>query len=112
MNIMPYRYRLFYRFSIFSYKIMNNVFLPSICESITIDSSLGTSLSLRSAKIVKTIITRTKAGERKLSFFLSNFVNNVLKFLLNMNFRDFKTAIMVNIDEQVHIFNSCIPKCG
>ena len=32
LNIMPFKYRIFYRFSLFSHKILNKFFLPNISK--------------------------------------------------------------------------------
>ncbi len=93
MNILPYRYKLFYRFSIFSFKIMNEFYLENIKARVChlsnkyIRPQRTASLNKYIQKnIVDVITTRTKSGEHSLSFFLVSFINLVIKdsFLLEI----------------------------
>ena len=99
MNIMPFRYRLFTRFALFSHKIMNNVFLPDIKEQAT--KSLVISRTQRSASLNKfirssmfeSINTRTKSGEKWVSVFLNNFLNNIIKDSYTLSLSFYKTFL-------------------
>ena len=107
--VMPFVYRLFHRFCIFSHKILNGVFLSDILNCLKIVTQPSRVLRSVETNFVNTIITRTKSGERKLSFFLSNFVNSFLKNLCLNNMSSFKKIITVHLDKNVKIFEKCIP---
>jgi hypothetical protein len=78
LNLMPFKYRLFYRFSLFSHKILNKHFLLNISDLLK--------------PIVKTYSTREKntnlfevplilsnSGAKRISVVLSMMVNKVLR---------------------------------
>ena len=113
MNIMPYKYRLFYRFCIFSFKIMNGIFLNNINDTLALKPNLVDSdrvLKCDMNKFVEIVISRTVSGDRKLSLFLSKFINKFLKNSFLESFIPFKRYIMNNIDENVKVFEECLPK--
>jgi hypothetical protein len=74
MNILPYIYRLFYRFSIFSFKIMNELDLENIKARVchlsnkNIRPQRTASQKYIQKNIMDVITTRTKSGEHSLSF--------------------------------------------
>ena len=96
---MPYKMRLFYRFSIFSYKILNK----HISLNFSIDTFLNTdidhsySLRVRKKDIFKHPKVRTVLGERSLSIFLCKFVNNVILHAFNLSMKDYKNSIFCNL---------------
>ena len=103
MNILPYRYRLFYRFSIFSFKIMNNTYLENIktrvCHYVDANVRPQRTASLNKyiqKNIMDAIITRTKSGEHCLSVFLISFINSVIKDTFLLEFSNYKTFIRTN----------------
>ena len=112
MNILPFRFRLFYRFSTFCFKIMNNICLHNIktrvCHfSITTRPQRTASLNkFIQTNTLNVISTRTKSGEHSLSYFLVNFINRVIKdnFLLDLSF--YKKHISVNFLKLASDFNN------
>ena len=112
MNILPFRFRLFYRFSTFCFKIMNNICLHNIktrvCHfSITTRPQRTASLNkFIQTNTLNVISTRTKSGEHSLSYFLVNFINRVIKdnFLLDLSI--YKKHISVNFLKLASNFNS------
>jgi hypothetical protein len=113
LNILPFKYRLFMRFAVFSYKIMNKLILPSIHTKVTPNlNEFDRVLRHDKDKFANIIATRTKGGERKLSFFLSKFLNSFLKNTYLNSLSDFKEIIKVNLDDNVKLFNNCIPIMG
>ena len=84
LNLMPFKYRLFYRFSLFSHKILNKHFLLNISDLLK--------------PIVKTYSTRekntnlfeiplilSKSGAKRISIVLSMMVNKVLRNSTNLS---------------------------
>ena len=117
MNILPYRYRLFYRFSIFSFKIMNNIYLENIktrvCHHVDMNVRPQRTASLNKyiqKNIVNAIITRTKSGEQCLSVFLISFINSVIKDTFLLEFSKYKSFIRSNFKSVSANFESLFIK--
>jgi hypothetical protein len=114
MNILPLRFRLFYRFSTFCFKIINSLYLENIrtrvCHfSITTRPQSTACLNkFIQTNTLNVISIRTKSGEHSLSYFLVNFINRVIKdnFLLDFSF--YKKHISVNFLKLAFDFNSLI----
>ena len=113
MNILPYRYRLFYRFSIFSFKIMNELYLENIKARVchlsnkNIRPQRTASLNKYIQKnIMDVITTRTKSGEHSLSFFLVSFINFVIKDSFLLEFPFYKKFISINFSNLFDSFNN------
>jgi hypothetical protein len=96
LNLMPFKYRLFYRFSLFSHKILNKHFLLNISDLLK--------------PIIKTYCTREKntnifeiplilsnSGAKRISIVLSMMVNKVLRNSTNLSFKDFSEYILSNL---------------
>ena len=108
VNILPFKIRLFYRFSLFSYKLLNSNCLLKICKSFEYNqNSISYNYNLRNqdSKIVNIINRRTKSGDKCLSFILSKFVNNIIKHSYNLNLKDYKSCIFSNLLNQFNLFN-------
>ena len=91
-NLMPFRYRLFYRLSLFSYKILNRQILLNIFSSIQFhDTETLERQRKQHFSLCATPNWRTYAGTKRLSYFLPNFVNVVLKNSFNLSFNDFNS---------------------
>jgi len=95
-NLMPYRYRLFYRFSLFSFKILNHEILPHIFSQLTPYSS-SRELRESSKSIFHVPKPLNKHSERCLSYALAIFVNKILKNSFKHCFKDFKISLLENI---------------
>ena len=97
-NLMPLRYRLFYRLSLFSYKILNRQILLNIFSSIQFhDTETLERQRKQHFSLCATPNWRTYAGTKRLSYFLPNFVNVVLKNSFNLSFNDFNSFITDNL---------------
>ena len=101
-TLLPYKLRLVYRLSIFSYKILNNQILKKFKSNLIVFKDLSVSSRLRDlnvAKINQKIFNvpnvNTKHGEFKLSFFRPNFINNFIRNSFNLIFVEFKRHIKV-----------------
>ena len=112
MNILPFRYRLFYRFSIFSFKIMNELYLENIKARVchlsnkNIRPQRTASLNKYIQKnIMDVITTRTKSGEHSLSFFLISFINLVIKDSFLLEFTLYKKFISTNFSNLFDSFS-------
>ena len=95
-NLFPYKYRLLYRFSTFSYKILKQCLLVNIFTKL-IPKVYKRSLRSTTSLIYVIPICKTNLGQKRLSFFLPKFVNLILKHSYNLSFNDFKKAILSNI---------------
>jgi hypothetical protein len=93
---MPFKYRLFYRFSLFSHKILNKHFFLNISDLLK--------------PIVKTYRTRDKntnlfevplilsnSGSKRISIVLSLMVNKVLRNSTNLSLKDFSEYNLSNL---------------
>ena len=105
LNILPYFCRLFYRFSMLSYKILNENCLNQILKSLNFhNNSYTDKLRNGSSKIFDEIYSHTHSGDRRLTIFIIKFVNNIIKFSYRLSFNDFKKCIISNISNDITIF--------
>ena len=91
MNIMPFKLRLLYRFSWFSYKVYNKCIMKDFYD-IFLTTNVSHNYNLRRKNLVNVISTNTVYGGRCLSVFIGNFINNVLCSSIALpiiNFRQF-----------------------
>jgi hypothetical protein len=115
-NLFPYKYRVFYRLSLFMYKIMNGNVLQHIKDRL-ISSDLTEESTTNLTRYRKRCILasqnttsfetdaclfvvpkrNTKSGELSISIFLPNFINKILKKSYDFNFSEFKFFILHNI---------------
>ena len=95
-NLMPFKYRLFYRFSIFSYKIINRFILHNINdELVQLDNSKNLRDATRNLYYVPSC--RTMMGAKRISVCLPQLINKVMRSSFNLNFCDFKNFILDNL---------------
>ena len=94
---MPFKMRIFYRLSLFSYKILNKQFLVNIFDSVAFVAQ-ETNDKHRSQYYSYCNMPRwsTYAGMKRLSYFLPNFVNVVIKHTYNFKLSDYKLYILKN----------------
>ena len=108
---MPYKTRVFYRISLFSYKIVNNHFLSDIYSTLVKHQSEGSqhyntrSFNRSQADRAFTIDNFYIFEESKskslfkshMSVAIPLLINKVLKESIFTNFKDFKTFLLTNL---------------
>ena len=72
-NLLPFKYRYFFRISIFIFKICNRIILPDFISKLT--SNPNTSNREQSRNIYISPIGKSKFSQKRLSFFIPNFIN-------------------------------------
>ena len=96
LNILPFRYRLLFRFSIFSYKIVNKFILNNIFSLLKPNESVANTRKTSSNLYDVPIVVSNK-GSRRISIVLANTMNKVLKTYTNLSFKDFKEAVLSSL---------------
>jgi hypothetical protein len=95
LNI-DFRYRLLFRYSIFSYKIVNKLILNNIFSPlkpiVKVANTRQTSSNLYEVPIVV-----SNKGSKRLSIVLATMINKVLKTYTNLIFKDFKEAVLSSL---------------
>jgi len=92
-RLFPYNYRLFFRFSIFSHKILNGVILKTIKID---DSEIKYVLRPSSKNILVVPFSRTTRGSKRISIYVPKLVNSVLKFSYSLSLSNFKNHLLSN----------------
>ena len=101
---MPLKYRYFYRFCIFSYKIINKQILETIHNSLKTNNNLNYGLRESSQSIFLIPFCKSNKNSKRLSIILPKLVNYVLKNSINHLFRDFKSSLFSNLETYYKIF--------
>ena len=104
-NLMPFKFRLFYRFSLFTHKILNNHILHNIFSLLTPTSKATHNLRDSSRNIFQESKVATKDGSKRISYILALFVNKVLRHSFNLNSKDFKLFVLENSFSKVNLFS-------
>ena len=104
LNLMPYRVRVFYRLSLFSQKIMDDIILANIKECLMCKIEDSNTVSLRNRTTTSKFFrecdlfvvpkTSTVRGESCISVFLPKLINQVFRHALNLKFLDFKKCLL------------------
>jgi len=102
---MPFKFRLFYRFSLFTHKILNNHILHNIFSLLTPTSKATHNLRDSSRNIFQESKVSTKDGSKRISYILALFVNKVLRHSFNLNSKDFKLFVLENSFSKVNLFS-------
>ena len=95
MNLFPLKIRLFYRFSLFSYKIVNNLILSDFNILSEKNNHYNLRNSSKSLYVVPKI--KTESGKKRLSYLLPLFLNGVLRNSVYLSVKDFKFLICTNL---------------
>ena len=96
MNLLPFNYRIFSRFSTFCFKILNNLILSDFFKELKPNNNVkNIRCHTRNIYTVPRSLT-TKSGKR-LSIYLPQMVNKVMKYSFNLTFDLFKQFILFNI---------------
>jgi hypothetical protein len=99
-NIFPYKYRAFFRLCIFFRKIMSNVILSQFFESLEpIKYKLRNNDNLY--MVPK---SRTLAGSHRISIFLPECINVIIRNSYMISLSDFKTFVIFNITNFYEMF--------
>ena len=103
LNLFPLKFRLFYRFCLFSYKILRGNILKNIKAQLEPSNDLH---DLRSASrnIFNVPFARTMRGSLRISIFLPKIVNNVFRHVFNLDLKDFKQSILSNLSSYFNSF--------
>ena len=95
-NIMPFKYRLLYRFSWFAYKIYNKILLKDY-SNFFLKKTFSCVYEFRKVKIVDYILVNKASGENCLSFFICKFLNLVLSSSIKLTDKLFKYFLLKNL---------------
>ena len=94
-NLLPFYCRMFYRLSLFSYKILRDQILPSIKADLKVSNP--NFLNLRQTvdrNIFEVPLCRTIKHSRRLSCLLPKFCNKILRYSYYYKLSDFKTWLL------------------
>ena len=105
LNLLPFKYRILYRFSTFCYKILNKTILKNFYEDLIVNSNIKNTRS-KSRNILVVPRCETHKSSKRLSNYLPLLVNNVLRYSYNLPFNYFKTFILFNISSLFLNFSS------
>jgi hypothetical protein len=104
-SIMPLKYRYYYRFCIFAYKILNKQILNSFYNSLKLNfNRYGLRDSTKSTYIVP--FCKSIKGNKRLSIVLPKLANLVLKNSFNHKFNDFRLSLFANLEICYKIFDT------
>jgi len=96
LNIMPFKYRLFYRFSLFSHKILNKFFLLNISNLLKpVEKIVNTRNHCTNLFITPLVLSHS--GSKRISVVLTIMINKVLRNSTNLNIKDFITYLNLNL---------------
>lgn len=92
--ILPFKYRICYRISMFVYKIMNKQILSNFYSKLVFKDSAY----FRCRELVDVPDIRTNYGRLSLTYFLPRFVNNVMKSAFHLEMKMFKQQLNSNLN--------------
>ena len=111
-NLFSFEYRLFYRISLFIYKINANGFPLRLYSQIKFNSSLNRTYNLRNSNnyfipyLKITSKNKNKHLDSTFSIFFCKFINILFLEQFNLSFILFKKHLLFNIDSLYKKFNS------
>ena len=94
--LLPFKYRLFFRFCLFSYKILNNQILNNILISLKLKEN-PCNLRDFNRDIYCVPFSGTNKGNKRISIYLTKLVNKVLGNSFKSNLINFKNFLLNNI---------------
>lgn len=97
LNLLPIKLRFFYNLCTFSYKIVNKKILFNFFEQLKIVNEQNSIRICSHKNIYAVPFARINFSTSRLSVFLPNFLNKVLKFSTNLNYNMFCQSIKSNI---------------
>ena len=95
-SILPLELRLFHRFCLFSYKIVNKQILKNFLESLLIKEN-NYNLRKNTQSIFNVATCTSNKGNRRLSIYLPKLFNLVLKESFNPKLKDFESSLISNL---------------
>jgi hypothetical protein len=95
MNLFPFKIRLFYRLSLFTYKIVNNSILSDFNILFEKSNHYNLRNTTKSLYIVPKV--RTESGKKRLSYMIPLFLNTVIKNSVLLSLKDFKFLLSTNL---------------
>lgn len=95
--LLPFKYRLFFRFCLFSYKILNKQILNNILNSLKLNEN-PCNLREFGRDIYCVPFSGTNKGNKRISIYLTKLVNKILRNSFNLNLIDFENFLLLNID--------------
>ena len=99
-NLFPYKYRAFFRLCIFFRKIMSNLILPQFLESLE-----PIKYKLRNNDNIYMVPkSRTLAGSHRISIFLPECINVIIRNSYMISLSDFKTFVIFNLSNFYEMF--------
>ena len=107
-KLLSFYNRFLYRFSQFSYKVINNVILKEFKNTYIFYCPVNTSLRSTTRDIFRVTLCTMSKGRRALSYFLPNFCNKILRDNLNLSFSNFLTKISVDLILYTEIFKQML----
>ena len=102
-NLQPYKIRLLQRISIFAYKLLNKQILKKFRNNLIdfVDQTKSIRLINKNAFVIKDIFSlpfvNTMHGKFRLSFFLPNFVNKIIRNSYNLSYNEFSKHLNDNL---------------
>ncbi len=108
LNLFPFKYRLLYCFAIFSYKILNNHILRDVGEKLKVKSYTKDFRFSISNYIFDEPFCRTAFGSKRISIFLTKFVNKVIKNSYTEILSIFRRYIFDNLSDLFVLFNNIL----
>ena len=91
-KLLPFKYRIFFRFAMFSYKIMNRHILHNFCDDLV---QIENCKNLRNdtRRLFETPTWKLVVGAKRLSVCLPELINKVLRLsYVNTNLNEFKNC--------------------
>ena len=106
---MSYKYRLFYRFSLFSHNILNKKFLINISCLLKPIVKIHNTREKNTNIFDSPLITSVNSAKR-ISVVLVTMINKVLRNSKNLSIKDFTEYLKVNLDILYQKFSKFILK--
>ena len=105
-NLFSFHHRMIYRISMFIHKIMHGTNAPKkLNKWLKISTINNITYSLRSNNTKKIVLDRisTKFGDLTFKNTFGRYINRT-KFISESNFKQFKSDLVTNIDQQLQLF--------
>ena len=106
-NLFPFKFWLLYSFSLFSYKILNKTILYNIYQKLKF-RNYERSFRSTSISVFNISMCKTSCGYKRLTYFISKFVNKIVKFSFHLEFIHFKKFILANLTTLYEQFNKLL----
>ena len=98
LNLLPYKYRILFRFSTFCFKILNNIILKDFFSDLKLNLNVKNT-RCKTRNIINVPRSLTVKSGKRLSIYLPQLVNKVIRYSHYLEFKDFKQYILFNISD-------------